>query len=135
MASKKFEMEDGSVNEFDQLGKKILQKNKGILSLTINDDKGEVFGKAFTEEYKRKYLDAAKDLRSRAGLFSALIFGIASEPEKVFGETKAIVRMYADVKLILLPFSNRKLMATLLTKKQADTDQVIKEVSPILKTP
>jgi hypothetical protein len=122
-------------NEYDQLGKKILQMNKAILSLTINDDKGEVFGKAFTREYERKYMDAAKDLRSRAGLFSALIFGIAAEPEKVFGQTKAIVRMYSDVKLILIPFSNRKLMATLLTKNRADSDQLIKEIRPLLKAP
>jgi hypothetical protein len=135
MVTVKKEKKEGSETEFDQLGERILRMNKSILSLTINDDKGEVFGKAFTEEYKRKYLDAAKDLRSRAGLFSALIFGIASEPEKVFGETKAIVRMYADVKLILIPFSNRKLMATLLTKSQADSDQLIKEIGPLLKTP
>ena len=121
-----------SGNEYDQLGKKILKIDRAILSLTINDDKGEVFGKAFTKEYERKYMDAAKDLRSRAGLFSALIFGIAAEPEKVFGQTKAIVRMYSDVKLILIPFSNRKLMATLLTKNRADSDQLIKEVSPLL---
>ncbi|HYB03169.1 MAG TPA: hypothetical protein VED17_01815 [Nitrososphaerales archaeon] len=121
-----------SESEYDQLGKKILKIDRAILSLTINDDKGEVFGKAFTKEYERKYMDAAKDLRSRAGLFSALIFGIAAEPEKVFGQTKAIVRMYSDVKLILIPFSNRKLMATLLTKNRADSDQLIKEVSPLL---
>jgi len=135
MATAKKGKKEESQTEFDYLGERILQVNKSILSLTINDDKGEVFGKAFTEVYKRKYLDAAKDLRSRAGLFSALIFGIASEPEKVFGETKAIVRMYADVKLILIPFSNRKLMATLLTKSRADSDQLIKEISPLLKTP
>jgi hypothetical protein len=124
---------DESGNAYDQLGKKILLMNRAILSLTINDDKGEVFGKAFTKEYERKYMDAAKDLRSRAGLFSALIFGIAAEPEKVFGQTKAIVRMYSDVKLILIPFSNRKLMATLLTKNRADSDQLIKEIRPLLK--
>ncbi|HYB04621.1 MAG TPA: hypothetical protein VED17_09165 [Nitrososphaerales archaeon] len=122
-----------SGNEYDQLGKKILKIDRAILSLTINDDKGEVFGKAFTKEYERKYMDAAKDLRSRAGLFSALIFGIAAEPEKVFGQTQAIVRMYSGMKLILIPFSNRKLMATLLTKNRADSDQLIKEISPLLK--
>jgi hypothetical protein len=134
MVSKKVANRD-TENEFDRLGKKILAIDKSILSLTINDDKGEVFGKAFTSEYERKYMDAAKDLRSRAGLFSALIFGIAAEPEKVFGETKAIVRIYADVKLILIPFSNRKLMATLLTKNRADPDQLVKEISPMLKAP
>ncbi len=122
-------------NRFDVLGEKILEVDKSILSLTINDDKGEVYGKAFTPEYEKKYLDAAKDLRSRAGLFSALIFGIASEPEKVFGETQAIVRMYANVKLILIPFADRKLMATLLTKNQVDTDQLIKDLRPLLHTP
>jgi len=122
-------------NKFDLLGKKILAIDKSILSLTINDDKGEVFGKAFTPEYERKYMDTAKDLRSRAGLFSALIFGIAAEPEKVFGETKAIVRIYTDVKLILIPFSNRKLMATLLTKNRTDSDHLVKEISPMLKAP
>ena len=122
-------------NKFDVLGKKLLKSNKSILSLTINDDKGEVLGKAFSAEYERKYLDTAKDLRSRAGLFSALIFGIAAEPEKIFGETKAIVRIYADVKLVLIPFADRKMMATLLTKKRADSDEVIKDVSPLLRSP
>ena len=134
MASKKIADHDME-NKFDLLGKKILAIDKSILSLTINDDKGEVFGKAFTPEYERKYMDAAKDLRSRAGLFSALIFGIAAEPEKVFGETKAIVRIYTDVKLILIPFSNRKLMATLLTKNRTDSDHLVKEISPMLKAP
>jgi hypothetical protein len=134
MASKKIADHDME-NKFDLLGNKILAIDKSILSLTINDDKGEVFGKAFTPEYERKYMDTAKDLRSRAGLFSALIFGIAAEPEKVFGETKAIVRIYTDVKLILIPFSNRKLMATLLTKNRTDSDHLVKEISPMLKAP
>jgi hypothetical protein len=125
--------EDSTENKFDSLGKRILEINKGILSLTINDEKGEVLGKAFTPEYELAYLERAKDIRSRAGLFSALIFGIASEPEKVFGETTAIVRSYADVKLILLPFSSRKVMATLLAKNSADTDQIISDVAPLLK--
>lgn len=119
--------------KFDSLGKRILDTNSAILSLTINDEKGEVVGKAFTPEYAGKYLESAKDLRSRAGLFSALIFGIASEPEKIFGETKAIVRLYADVKLILLPFPSRNMMATLLTRNSADTDQVISEITPLLR--
>jgi len=134
LASKK-DTNISSESRFDLLGKKILDLDKAILSLTINDDKGEVAGKAFSKEYESKYRDTAKDLRSRAGLFSALIFGIAAEPEKVFGETKAIVRMYADVKLILIPFSDRKLMATLLTKNNADTDRVIEDVRPLLRTP
>jgi hypothetical protein len=134
LASKK-DTNKSAENKFDLLGKKILGVDKAILSLTINDDKGEVAGKAFSKEYESKYQDTAKDLRSRAGLFSALIFGIAAEPEKVFGETKAIVRIYADVKLILIPFSDRKLMATLLTKNSADTDRLIQDVSPLLHAP
>ena len=122
-------------NMYDVLGKKILKLNKSILSLTINDEKGDVLGKAFTAEYERKYMESAKDLRARAGLFSALIFGIAAEPEKIFGETKAIVRMYADVKLILVPFANRKMMATLLTKNRVDSDDLIKSVRPLLHSP
>jgi hypothetical protein len=125
----------GSETKYDELGKRILAANDSILSLTINDDKGEVLGKAFTREYDSRFLDSAKDMRSRAGLFSALIFGIASEPEKIFGETRAIVRLYADVKLILLPFSDRKMMATLLTKNSANTDRVIEEITPLLRTP
>lgn len=122
-------------SQFDELGKKILKVNKSILSLTINDDKGEVLGKAFTLEYEKKYLELAKDLRSRAGLFSALIFGIASEPEKIFGETKAIVRMYEHVKLVLIPFADRKMMATLLTKNEVDSDELIQDIRPLLKMP
>jgi len=122
-------------SQFDDLGKKILKVNKSILSLTINDDKGEVLGKAFTLEYEKKYLELAKDLRSRAGLFSALIFGIASEPEKIFGETKAIVRMYEHVKLVLIPFADRKMMATLLTKNEVDSDELIQDIRPLLKMP
>lgn len=132
MASKKNADADPE-NRFDQLGKKILKVDKAILSLTINDDKGEVLGKAFTPEYEKKYLDSAKDLRSRAGLFSALIFGIAAEPEKIFGETRAIVRMYEDVKLILIPFSDRKMMATLLTKNEVDSDELINDIRPMLR--
>lgn len=134
MASKKGKDTIGE-NQFDQLGKKILKVDNSILSLTINDDKGEVLGKAFTPEYEKKYLDSAKDLRSRAGLFSALIFGIAAEPEKIFGETKAIVRMYEHVKLILIPFSDRKLMATLLIKNEVESDQLIKDIRPLLRMP
>lgn len=123
------------INKYDVLGNKILKANRSILSLTINDEKGEVLGKAFSPEYQRKYMESAKDLRSRAGLFSALIFGIAAEPEKIFGETKAIIRVYSDVKLILVPFPDRKHMATFLTSKRTDTDKLIKDVSSVLHAP
>jgi hypothetical protein len=121
--------------QFDALGKKILEVDKSILSLTINDDKGDIFGRAFTAEYEKKYLESAKELRSRAGLFSALMYGISSEPEKIFGPTKAVIRVYEEVKLILIPFSNRKLMATLLTKSRVNDDQLIKDVSAMLREP
>ena len=122
-----------SANRFDTLGTKILKSEKSILSLTINDDRGEVVGRAYGPAYEKKYLELAKEIRNRAGLFSALIFGIATEPEKIFGETKAVVRIYADVKLILIPFPSRKFMATLLTKKTTDIDQIVKKIRPLLK--
>jgi hypothetical protein len=135
LPSKKAASTGSEENKLDLLGKEILKTSKSILSLTINDEKGDVLGRAFTPEYEKKYLESAKDLRSRAGLFSALIFGIASEPEKIFGETRAIVRIYTDVKLILIPFSDRKMMATLLTTDDVDIDQVIKVVNPLLRSP
>jgi len=120
-------------NPLDDLSTKILKSDRSILSLTINDDRGEIVGRAFSSTYEKKYLKLAKEIRNRAGLFSALIFGIASEPEKIFGQTKAVVRIYADVKLILIPFPSRKMMATLLTKKTADIDQLVKKIGPLLK--
>lgn len=117
----------------DALSKKILDADSSILSLTINDEKGEIMGHAYSPEYERKYLQLAKEVRSKAGLFSALIFGITSEPEKVFGEIQAIVRIYAEATLILIPFSSGKLMVTLLTKKDAETDQILAKTRPLLK--
>ena len=128
-------MNEDTVNPLDALSTKILKSDKSILSLTINDDRGEVVGRAYGTAYEKKYLELAKEIRNRAGLFSALIFGIATEPEKIFGETKAVVRIYADVKLILIPFPSRKFMATLLTKKTVDIDQLVKKTRPLLKEP
>jgi hypothetical protein len=127
-------MED-TASPFDALSMKILKSDKSILSLTINDDRGEVVGRAYGKAYEKKYLELAKEIRNRAGLFSALIFGIATEPEKIFGETKAIVRIYAKVKLVLIPFPSRKFMATLLTKTNIDTYQLVKRTRPLLKEP
>ena len=128
-------MTQDEVAPLDTLGLKILKSDRSILSLTINDDKGKVVGRAFTPAYEKKYLELAKEIRNRAGLFSALIFGIATEPEKIFGETEAVVRIYADVKLILIPFPSRKMMATLLTRKTADIDLIVKKVRPLLREP
>lgn len=117
----------------DMLSRKILDVDPSILSLSINDEKGEIMGHAYSPEYERKYLQLAKEVRSKAGLFSALIFGITSEPEKVFGEIEAIVRIYAEAKLILIPFSSGKLMVTLLTHKDVETDQILTKTRPLLK--
>ncbi|MDA4112310.1 MAG: hypothetical protein OK439_07190 [Thaumarchaeota archaeon] len=126
-------MKKGQESEMDSLCKKILATDSSILSLTINDDKGEILGHAFGPEYERKYLGLAKEVRSKAGLFSALIFGITSEPEKVFGEIEAIVRIYSDAKLILIPFASKKMMATLLTKKSVETNEILTKTRPLLK--
>jgi hypothetical protein len=117
----------------DALANKVLQSDKSILSLTINDNKGVILGLAYSLEYKKKYFELAKELRTRAGLFSALIFGIATEPEKIFGETKAVVRIYADVDLILIPFPSRMMMATLLTRKTVEINSLVKKIRPKLK--
>jgi hypothetical protein len=119
----------------DTLSKNILDADPSILSLTINDEKGEIMGHAYSPEYERKYLQLAKDVRTKAGLFSALIFGITSEPEKIFGEIQAIVRIYADAKLILIPFASSKVMVTLLTTKNVDTDEIVAKTRPLLKMP
>src|SRR5579864_5068919 len=117
----------------DSLCKKILNADPAILSLTVNDDKGEIMGHAFSPEYERKYLELAKEIRTKAGLFSALIYGITSEPERIFGEIEAIVRIYANAKLILIPFASNKLMVTILTKKEAETNDVLEKTRPLLK--
>ncbi|MFI5419820.1 MAG: hypothetical protein ACHQ1H_02520 [Nitrososphaerales archaeon] len=128
-------MKKGSQSEMDTLSKNILDADPSILSLTINDEKGEIMGHAYSPEYERKYLQLAKDVRTKAGLFSALIFGITSEPEKIFGEIQAIVRIYADAKLILIPFASSKVMVTLLTTKNVDTDEILAKTRPLLKLP
>ena len=128
-------MKKGSQSEMDTLSKNILDADPSILSLTINDEKGEIMGHAYSPEYERKYLQLAKDVRTKAGLFSALIFGITSEPEKIFGEIQAIVRIYADAKLILIPFASSKVMVTLLTTKNVDTDEILAKTRPLLKMP
>ncbi|MDA4130773.1 MAG: hypothetical protein OK457_08390 [Thaumarchaeota archaeon] len=126
-------MKKGNQNVMDSLCKKILASDAFILSLTVNDDKGEIMGHAYSPEYEKKYLELAKEVRTKAGLFSALIFGITSEPEKVFGEIEAIVRIYAKAKLILIPFASNKLMVTLLTKKEAETNDILAKARPLLK--
>ena len=126
-------MSSSQTNDMDSLCRKILAADPGILSLTVNDDKGAILGHAFSPEYERKYLELAKEVRTKAGLFSALIYGITSEPERIFGEIEAIVRIYANAKLILIPFASNKLMVTILTKKEAETNDVLAKTRPMLK--
>jgi len=121
-------------SDMDSLSRKILNADPGILSLTVNDDKGEILGHSFSPEYEKKYSELAKEVRTKAGLFSALIYGITTEPERVFGEIEAIVRIYAEAKLILIPFASNKLMVTLLTKKEAETNEILAKTRPLLET-
>lgn len=119
-------------SEIDRLCKKILNSDDSILSLTINDEKGEILGHAFGQEYEKKYMELASEIRSRAGLFSALIFGISAETEKVFGEIESVVRIYSKAVLILVPFESGKKMVTILAEKRASPEEISDRVKKIL---
>jgi hypothetical protein len=126
-------MAHSELEKMETLSKQLLVAHSGILSLTISDSNGNTLATSFTSEYERNFLDSAKSLRSRAGLFSATMLGMEEEVGKIFGPTEAVVRIHENGKLIIIPFPSKKGLITFLTKREVVADEILSATEPFVR--
>ncbi len=100
----------------------------------ISDQNGDVLAHSYGPDYEQKYLKKASESRKKGGLLAALMMGMESQADPVFGETQALIRVHSDAKLIVIPFPSRKLVVTLLTRRAAAPDYIIDQVKNLIKS-
>jgi hypothetical protein len=88
--NKKPQLDDHRNNTLTAICKQIRESDSSVMSLTISDANGDIRSQSYGAEYEREFLEKAAIVRSKAGVWAALMLGMEHEIDDVFGD-----RMYS----------------------------------------
>lgn len=82
----------------------ILSSNSEILSAGVIDKRGNITANKSRESFEKRFKGVSNLERNRySGTLAVAALSIANEVKDAFGEPKALITIYRDCKLVLLP--------------------------------
>lgn len=97
----------------------ILSSNSEILSAGVIDKRGNITANKSRESFEKRFKGVSNLERNRySGTLAVAALSIANEVKDAFGEPKALITIYRDCKLVLLPMPLYDILEDLHLKAQ-----------------
>ncbi len=94
----------------ERIAENILSTNDEILAISIIDKKGNILASKSNEYFKRTFSER-KDLDKKyGGTLAIAALSVANELKELVGEAKALITIYRDCKMMLLPIPSYEIM-------------------------
>lgn len=101
----------------------ILSSNSGILSAGIIDKRGNITANKSSESFEKRFKGVSNLERDRhSGTLAVAALSIANEVKDAFGEPQALITIYRDCKLMLLPMPLYDILIGLAFESSANVD-------------
>jgi hypothetical protein len=101
----------------------ILSSNHEILSAGVIDRSGNIIANKSKESFGKRFEGARSLERNRySGTLAVAALSIATEVKDAFGEPQAIITIYRDCKLMLLPLPSYDVLIGLGLERSANVD-------------
>ncbi len=82
----------------------ILSSNSEILSAGVIDKRGDITANKSSESFEKRFKGVRNLERNKyGGTLAVAALSIANEVKEAFGESQALITIYRDCKLVLLP--------------------------------
>ncbi len=113
----------------------ILSSISGILSAGVIDKSGNIIANKSSESFEKQFKGVSNLEQNRySGTLADAALSIANEVKDAFGEPKALITIYRDCKLVLLPMPSYDILIGLALESSAnvDNDTFTKEMESLV---
>ena len=101
----------------------ILSSNSEILSAGVIDKSGNIIANKSSESFEKRFKGVNNLERDRySGTLAVAALSIANEVKEAFGEPQALITIYRDCKLVLLPMPLYDILIRLALESSATVD-------------
>jgi hypothetical protein len=104
----------------------ILSSNDEMLLISIRDWSGNILAVKYRESFTKRFFGASRLIGTRySGSLIVSTLSLANEEKDVFGEAQAIITIYKDFKVMLLPMPLYEVIVGIaLERSAADKEEV-----------
>ena len=101
----------------------ILSSNEGILLVSIRGWDGTILAVKSRDSFRERFSGVSSIVGTRySGSVTVASLGLANEVKDVFGEAQAIITIYKDCKLMLLPMPSYEVIVGLAVEHSVVTE-------------
>jgi hypothetical protein len=101
----------------------ILSSNEKILLVSIRDWSGNILAVKSRDSFRERFLGVSGLQGTRyGGSLTVAILSLANEAKDVFGEPQAIITIYKDCKMMLLPMPSYEVIVVLAVERSVVTE-------------
>jgi hypothetical protein len=88
----------------------ILSANDEILAISIMDMRGNILAAKSKESFKEQAFGVARDGDKYGGTLAVAALAVANEVKDIAGEAQAIISIYKNCKMMLLPIPSHEIL-------------------------
>ena len=88
----------------------ILSTNDEILAISIMDTRGNILAAISKESFKEQAFGVARDGDKYGGTLAVAALAVANEVKDIAGEAQAIISIYKNCKMMLLPIPSHEIL-------------------------
>jgi hypothetical protein len=100
----------------------ILSSNEEILSVGVMDSRGNIIDNKSREPFRKRFEVRTLEKNRYSGTLAVAALSIATEVKDSFGEPKALITIYRDCKLMLLPIPSYEIIIGLALESSANAE-------------
>ena len=103
----------------------ILSSNEEILSAGIIDKSGNIIANKSSESFEKRFSGVSNLEQNRySGTLAVAALSVATEVKDIFGEPKALITIYRDCILTLLPMPSYDILIGLALESSANAENL-----------
>ncbi len=111
-----------SAGDAERIVDDILSSNEEILSAGVIDRRGNIIDNKSREPFRKRFEVRSLEQNRYSGTLAVAALSIATEVKDSFGEPKAIITIYRDCKLMLLPMPSYEIIIGLALESSANAE-------------
>jgi hypothetical protein len=112
-------------SEAEQIVDAILSSNDMILLVSIRDWKGNILAVKYRESFTKRFFGISNQIGTRySGSVITSTLSLANEGKESLGEAQAIITIYKDCKVMLLPMPSHEVIVGLALERSIVTEDL-----------
>jgi hypothetical protein len=111
-----------SAGDAERIVDAILSSNEEILSVGVLDRRGNIIDNKSRESFRKRFEVRSLEQNRYSGTLAVAALSIANEVKDSFGEPKAIITIYRDCKLMLLPMPSYEIIIGLALESSPNAE-------------